>query len=541
MRILRSDIRGGDRYGAAVVFILLALMLLPWLGLTLFNSKGEPREAIVAVSMLQSGNWILPVNYGADIPYKPPFMAWIIAALSWLFNGGVVTEYLSRLPSALASIAMGLAGYRWASRARGTQFGVLYALVCATSFEVFRASMACRLDMVLTACMVGAIYLMYSAREAAGARKVLSYAGAWLLLTCATLTKGPVGALLPCCAVGAYRLLRGDNFFATFAKMLALALSALAIPALWYWKAYQLGGEDFYTLAYEENIGRLTGTMSYDSHVKPLWYNFVTMAAGLLPWTLLLLGAAFSIRSVRPKALLAKFKTMRPAALLALTAATVIFCFYCIPESKRSVYLLPVYPFACYGIVSLMQRFADARVMKVLAWLLAALAVAVPPLFCVLASGAAPQLASVPFWAWGMALLSVVCGLVWMRRRVNAPFMSVLCTLAILTFYASTAMPSVLNPRSDARILPEVAAMADDAPLYTLGHGPGERLYTLNFYLGDRLRPLPDDSTKQAPGARILLLTPADTALMQARGYHTRQLLPRSCDHRRQLHLAEKD
>ena len=77
-------------------------MFLPWAGLTLFNSKGEPREAIVALSILESGNWILPVNYGGDIPYKPPFMAWVIAVLSAVFNGGVVTEYLSRLPSMLA-------------------------------------------------------------------------------------------------------------------------------------------------------------------------------------------------------------------------------------------------------------------------------------------------------------------------------------------------------------------------------------------------------------------------------------------------------
>ena len=36
------------------------LTLIPFIGLTDFHTKGEPREAIVAVSMLDSGNWILP-------------------------------------------------------------------------------------------------------------------------------------------------------------------------------------------------------------------------------------------------------------------------------------------------------------------------------------------------------------------------------------------------------------------------------------------------------------------------------------------------
>ncbi len=90
-------IRRNESYipgAATMVFLAAAVLLLPWLGETLFNSKGEPREAIVAVSMLESGNWILPVSYGADIPYKPPFVAWIIAAFAWLFNGGVVNEYI---------------------------------------------------------------------------------------------------------------------------------------------------------------------------------------------------------------------------------------------------------------------------------------------------------------------------------------------------------------------------------------------------------------------------------------------------------------
>lgn len=38
-----------------ILLIIAALLLLPWLGTTWFNSKGEPREAIVAMSILQSG------------------------------------------------------------------------------------------------------------------------------------------------------------------------------------------------------------------------------------------------------------------------------------------------------------------------------------------------------------------------------------------------------------------------------------------------------------------------------------------------------
>ena len=60
----------------ATLLLVLIVTFVPWLGDTLFNTKGEPREALVAVTMLNSGDFILPESYGADIPYKPPFLAW---------------------------------------------------------------------------------------------------------------------------------------------------------------------------------------------------------------------------------------------------------------------------------------------------------------------------------------------------------------------------------------------------------------------------------------------------------------------------------
>ena len=93
------------------IALLSTLVIIPFLGETIFYSKGEPREAIVAYSMLESGNWILPLNYGTDIAYKPPFLYWSIAAISAIFGG--VSEFSSRLPSAIAFLAMKCTGRRW--------------------------------------------------------------------------------------------------------------------------------------------------------------------------------------------------------------------------------------------------------------------------------------------------------------------------------------------------------------------------------------------------------------------------------------------
>ena len=63
---------------------LCVVGLFLFLGESLFNTRGEPREAVVALSMLQDGNWILPVNNGVDMAYKPP-----------LFPGDRGSSYIS--------------------------------------------------------------------------------------------------------------------------------------------------------------------------------------------------------------------------------------------------------------------------------------------------------------------------------------------------------------------------------------------------------------------------------------------------------------
>lgn len=116
------------------IALLSVLVLVPFLGETIFYSKGEPREAIVAYTMLESGNWILPTNYGVEIAYKPPFLYWTIAVISSVLGG--VTEFSARMPSALAFLAMPHTS-RSAKSRHGARRSVLaehiYSITCCTS------------------------------------------------------------------------------------------------------------------------------------------------------------------------------------------------------------------------------------------------------------------------------------------------------------------------------------------------------------------------------------------------------------------------
>ena len=53
-----------------MVIVICIISVLPWIGLGDFSTKGEPREAAVAVSMLETGNWVLPQVYANEFAHS---------------------------------------------------------------------------------------------------------------------------------------------------------------------------------------------------------------------------------------------------------------------------------------------------------------------------------------------------------------------------------------------------------------------------------------------------------------------------------------
>lgn len=513
---------------SAILFVLLVITFIPWAGLTEFNTKGEPREAIVALSMINSGDYILPVSFGSDIPYKPPFLAWLIALVAQITGG--VGEFASRLPSAVAAILMAMGCYRfYARRSGGDGVGACVALVTVTAFEVFRAAGACRVDMVLTACMVGAMLALYVAWERRGGPAVSWWAVA--LMTCAVLTKGPVGMILPCLVAGIFMLIRGERPLKTVGVLTVTGLLSLVIPALWYVAAWRQGGQEFLDLVAEENLGRFTGSMSYQSHENPVYYNFLTLIAGMAPYTLLCVAALFGARfkrlriGVAPRRWLEKMRKADPVKLYSAVAAVTVFVFYCIPKSKRSVYLLPMYPFVAYFVTLLIIYLAHnrQRPLKVYAGIIAAIAIILPAVVLTIAlcdpAGLASALrlhGSASAFLVGLhgsggvaaALLAIVtlsagvATIVFLRSSrsgVKATASTLLTTLTIYWTLSGVVLPGVLNVKSDKSFATQIAATVPEGEIYAFDNNDMLRYYSIAFYTGDRVRII--DSLNDLPSA----------------------------------------
>ena len=555
---------------ATILIVISVATLFLFLGIKQFHTKGEPREALVAQAMINDNNWTLPITNGVDIAYKPPLFHWSIACISSIV--GDVNEYTSRVPSALAATIMVMMGYYFYRRRRGSQVAFLAALITLTNFEVHRAATNCRVDMLLAALMVMSLYFLFRWNE-----KQLKGVP-WLAILClsgAFLTKGPVGVLLPCAVVGALAWIRGIGFVRALLSMVAVALGACIIPLMWYYAAWQQGGDAFLQLVYEENVLRLLGKMTYASHENPWPYNVMTVATGFVPYTLLVVLSLFTLKysriSSKPREWWSKFviyiKSMDDTRLFSLLSIVIMFVFYCIPKSKRSVYLLPIYPFIAYFLAEFIIYLVNNK-PKSVKWFNTIMAVAcgvVCIVVCIAASGVIPHsifsgkhaaeniatleaLHSLPVVL--LSLIPLVGTVIYFMRRKSFCTFRTACCSGILTAILYIALdgailPAALNVKSNKPQAEQIAKLAPTGKVYSYfaENTKGNLLhpFTINFYLGNRMVPI--ESENPTHGYVIIGEKDFDSFISKYSSKYKITQIPnsrfRSCDTRQYTHIYE--
>ncbi len=495
-----------------ILAIICIITLLPFVGSADFHTKGEPREAIVAYSMMETGNWILPTNNGGDMAYKPPFFHWAIAAFSEL--AGKVTEGTSRLPSALALIAMVLTGFLFYAKRRGIQVALITSFITLTAFEVHRAGLNCRVDMVLTAFIVMALYQLYHWCEKGQKGFPII---ATIFMGIATLTKGPVGIILPCLVTGTYLLIKGTKFSKAFFPLVMVGIISCILPAIWYVLAYQQGGESFINLMMEENFGRFMGKMSYESHENPASYNFITVIAGFVPWTLLMIFSLFGLHYRKPQLITGWWKrfknyiaAMDSTRLFSLLAIIIIFVFYCIPKSKRSVYLLPIYPFIAYFIAEycIYLIHKAPKVIKAFGYTIAGICSIVIIAFFAIKLNLIPEslftgrhgaenwsyvqaLSRLPLNIYNavLVLLPIIPAIYFIRQKTDLKSLYAIIgmLLALQVSLDGVYQPTVLNAKSNKKFALEIQDIIPQGPIYSFVSTEMLRYFVINFYNDNRI------------------------------------------------------
>lgn len=175
---------------ALILFALWVAIYLPGLGST--ELKGEEgRRILPAVTMLETGNWLVPYVGGKPFLRKPPLVNWLIAAS---FSAtGVRNEWAARLPSALCVLALGLTivalgrGWMNADAALGA------AIMSMTSFGLLAKARFAGAEIEgIYVPLAGIATVMWMAWWTQRRSPWLTWTVPWIFLGLAALAKGPV-------------------------------------------------------------------------------------------------------------------------------------------------------------------------------------------------------------------------------------------------------------------------------------------------------------------------------------------------------------
>jgi 4-amino-4-deoxy-L-arabinose transferase-like glycosyltransferase len=329
----------------AILWLVVLCVPLFFVALAAYDldSKGEPREGLTAWATIHQ-DFLLPVLNGERLPEKPLLFPWIVSLSMRVF--GETSEWALRLPSALMATGLVLVVHALGRRLVSRRAGLLAATAFASTFLVVSLARRARVDMTLSFFVCAALLLFLAefqraAAEPASRRSAWRVAGFWAALALATLTKGPLGAILPWLVIGPYLLLRRRlSFLRTLCPLWGIAILVVGAGS---WYAYGLatrGGEFGFRTFLMENILMFMGSEGGGGHQHGLLYFVPNYALFGLPWSLFLPAAAFA----------ALRRTRRGGAaeplVLPLVWFAAMFLFFSIASGKRSDYLLPLMPAA---------------------------------------------------------------------------------------------------------------------------------------------------------------------------------------------------
>ncbi|HET8819777.1 MAG TPA: glycosyltransferase family 39 protein [Xanthomonadaceae bacterium] len=349
------------------LFWLVALLVLgAGLGLRDPWPADEPRFALVARQMVESGQWLFPMRGDELYPDKPPLFMWLQAIAYEMFGDWRVAFLLPSLLASLATLwcVVDLGARLWTRRV-GLYAG--WALLFALQFTW--QSKRAQIDPLVTCFITLANYglLRHLLRGPDWRMWTLGWAAAGL----GTITKG-VGViallmLLPAVVASLrgwpVRLHARDVRWWLGPLAFVVACALWLVPMLLAVVAHAPEYD-----AYARNIlFRQTAVRYADAwhHHQPPWYYLEVMAATWLP---ALLALPWAIPAWRRR-----LRRRDPRYLLPLAWWWLVLLFFTLSPGKRDVYILPALPMACLALAPLLPGIVRKPAARALAFGFAAL------------------------------------------------------------------------------------------------------------------------------------------------------------------------
>ncbi len=299
-------------------------------------SLTDPDEvfySLTAKEMAAKNEWMTPLIFGQPQFEKPPLTFWLleIAFKTW-GESPFTARFFPAVFATLGIMAvyfLGLMGFKDERKA------FLSAVVLATS--AFYAGMGKTVftDMIFTVFILcGFTMFMWGFTDRR--RQGIGFIGFYVFCALATLTKSPIGLLIPQMAVVLFLLYQRQINFLRNWWVLAGILLYLIIALPWYaYITHQYGQAFIHEFFYNDHWRRL---VMAEHRGNDHWFFYpMTMIAGLFPWSLFLLAAWVDL-----------FKRLKSSVTvidyLGLSWILAVLMVFQMAHSKLASYSLPLFP-----------------------------------------------------------------------------------------------------------------------------------------------------------------------------------------------------
>ena len=335
-------------WGMALLMIGVGLGLRdPW-------PADEPRFALVAKQMVESGDWLFPHRGHELYADKPPMLMWLQAVLLKATGEMRIAFLLPSLIAALGTLALVRdLGTRLWNRQTGIWAGWMLLVALQFTYQAKKAQIDPLVTFFITLANYGLLRHLLT-----GPSWRWWWIG-WAAAGLGTITKG-VGALALLMLVPAIVLsLRGKHVqlharrwqFWFGPVMFFAAIAVWLVPMV---LAVHARNAPEYT-AYMNNILFKQTAKRYAAswhHVQPWWYFIEVVITQWLPLSL-------ALPWVLPR-WVERFKARDARFILPLAWIVLMLLFFSIPAGKRDVYILPALPM--FALV--LAPFADALMQR---------------------------------------------------------------------------------------------------------------------------------------------------------------------------------
>lgn len=459
------------------LFWLFALLILgAGLGLRDPWPADEPRFALVAKQMVESGDWLFPHRGSELYSDKPPLFMWLQAAAYQVFGHWRIAFLLPSLLAALGTLwCVTDLGARLWTRRIGLYAGWAVLLTLQFTWQAKKA----QIDPVAVFWITLANYglLRHMLRGPDWRWWLLGWAAAGL----GTITKA-VGVLaLLMLLPAAFASLRGwagvrlhmrDPKFWLGPLAFLVSCSVWLVPML----VAAIGKQSSEYSAYVNDILLRQTVTRYANawhHGQPPWY-FIEVA--LTAWLPTMLALPWAIPAWRRR-----LQRRDARFLLPLGWVLLVLVFFSIPSGKRDMYILPALPMLCLALAPLLPgilRKPNAQRLLlgfVAVFSLALLGTGVTMLFGEPGFERKFMEGRDAHVAHGLGAMFVavggigIGGLLWFgRRRAYLALVAMLATLWVL--YSLVAAPLLNDGSSSRGLMRDVgAAIGADAQLGLVG------------------------------------------------------------------------